>query len=175
MGCQCLPCIFLYHLGQGRPPLPDALFHDISFQIQHKHLLSQYWEHPVYVKHSSVGIFSLFPWFSFMWAVYLSPFLCVIILLWSLLSLGKRSHSFPPSVNVRLGWQRGGCQSSRPPGPAGSKNENVSPVFIQINTRHIYIYTQLNTWINTDAPTEKAPMASSFVPLWLGFSGKSEF
>lgn len=76
MGCQGLPSIatgiFFYHLGQGKPPLPDALFHNIRFQIPHKPLLSQYLLFPVYVKHSSVGIFSLFPLFSSMRAAYLS-------------------------------------------------------------------------------------------------------
>lgn len=32
------------------------------------------------------------------------------------------------------------------------------------------MYTHLNTWVNTDAPTETALMASSFVPLCLGFT-----
>lgn len=176
--CQCLSCIatgiFLFHLGQGRPPLPDDLFHNISFQIQHKHLLSQYLLFPIYVKQSSAGIFSLFPWFFSTWAAYLSTFLIVITFLWSLLPLERRSPSFPPRLTVRLGWQRGGCHSSRSPGPADSKNENVSLVFIQINTKHTYMYTQLNIWINTNAPTETALMASSFIPLWV-HSGKSGF
>lgn len=120
MGCQCLPRIatgiFLHHVGQGSPPLPDALFNDISFQIQHKSLLSQYMLFPVYVKHSSVGIFSLFLWFSSMWAVYLSPFLIVVILLWSLLPLGRRFHSFPQGS--LLGWaDRGEAAMAPDPWP----------------------------------------------------------